>query len=683
MVHLSNCCKLAAKTGFLQRLTASSERRIIACQEDETMPAPATPVAMERKLAAIISADVSAYSRLMGEDEAGTIRTLTAHRKITDSCIAQHHGRIVNTAGDSVLAEFASAVDAVQCAVEIQYALKARNAELPPERKMEFRIGINVGDVVVEGAELYGDGVNVAARLQALADVGGIFISGTVYDQIENKLALNYEYLGEQAVKNIAKPVRVWRVVMDEAAAALAAAQAALRQARHKPRKVGTALLPRPVLVFVLVSVLLLGGILTARYFLLPTPSTQHLAPSTQFEPVLPLPDKLSIDVLPFANPSSDPEQEYFGDALTYDLITDLSKLSGLVVIAYRSTLTYKGKAVKVQEVSTELGVRYVLEGSVRETGDRILITAQLVDAPTGGLVWADRYDRPRRDFYAVQEEVRRKILLQLGLKLTPEDEERLQRTYTPNLEAYNDAMRAMESVWRGTPADNAQARHLSEKAIALDPSYAVAYAIQGFTYAQAWVNQWTQDPQVLERAFALAQQALALDDFSPLAHELLGAVYLLRDKQYEQAIAEQKRAIAHGPSWFSAHTWLGATLNFAGRPEETIPLVEQGLRLSPRSVVDYLPILAQAYALTRRYEEAIATYKKVLAVAPHYPLAHMGLTVVYSELGQKEEARAEAAEVLRLNPNFSLEALKQRLLYKDPAVTERILAALRKAGLK
>ncbi len=387
--------------------------------------------------------------------------------------------------------------------------------------------------------------------------------------------------------------------------------------------------------------------------------------------------------MLPFASLSDDPQQEYFGDALTYDLITDLPKLSDLVVIAVSSTLTYKGKAVKVQEVSKELGVRYVLEGSVRGIGDRILINAQLVDAATGGHVWADRYDRPLHDLYAVQGEVGRKILLHLGLKLRPEDEERLQRTYTPNLQAYNDAMHAMESVWRGTPADNAQARQLSEKAIALDPSYAVAYAIQGFAYVQAWGNQWTQDPQVLERAFALAQQALALDDFSPLAHELLGAVYLLRDKQYEQAIAEQKRAIAHGPSWFSAHTWLGVTLNFAGRPEEAIPLVEQGLRLSPRSVVDYLPVLAQAYYLTGRYEEAIATYKKVLAVAPHYPLAHLGLTVVYSELGREEEARAAAAEILLLNPKFSLEALKQRLLYKDPAVTERILAALRKAGLK
>jgi adenylate cyclase len=643
---------------------------------------------MERKLAAILSADVAGYSRLMEDDEVGTIHTLNARREVTDSRIHQHRGRIVGTAGDSILAEFASAVDAVQCAIEIQRELKAKNADLPPERKMEFRIGINVGDVVVEGEQLYGDGVNVAARLQTLADVGGVFISGTVYDQVKTKLALGYEWLGEQTVKNIVEPVRVWRVRLDEAGAngEAGSPRSEVRSPESKkespkPRRLSTARLPRTA-ALAATGILLLVGIIVAVQYLSLRPPT----PSANIPPeALPLPDKPSIAVLPFATLSNDPEREYFGDGLTHDLITDLAKLSDLVVIAYRSTLTYKGKAVKVQEVSKELRVRYVLEGSVRETGTRILITAQLVDGNTGGHEWADRYDRPLHDLYAVQEEVRRKILLHLGLKLRPEDEERLQRTYTPNLAAYNDAMHAMESVWRGTPADNAQARQLCEKAVALDPSYAVAYAIQGFAYVQAWVNQWTQDPQVLERAFALAQQALALDDFSPLAHELLGAVYLLRDKQYEQAIAEQKRAIAHGPSWFSAHTWLGVTLNFAGRPEETIPLLEQGLRLSPRSVVDYLPILANAYRLTGRYEEAIATYKKVLAVAPHYPIAHIGLTIVYSELGQEEEARAEAAEVLQLNPQFSLEGWRQRILslYKDPAKSERELAALRKAGLK
>ncbi len=303
---------------------------------------------MERKLTAILSADVKGYSRLMGEDEEATIRTLTAYREVTDSLIQQHRGRIVGTAGDSVLAEFASAVDAVQCAVAIQHALKTRNTELPTERKMEFRIGLNVGDVVVEGEQIYGDGVNVAARLQGLADAGGIFISGTIYDQIENKLALHYEYLGEQLVKNVVKPVRVWRVQVESATAA--------------PMAPGR-------------------GEVTS--------------------PLLSLPDKPSVAVLPFTNMSGDAEQEYFSDGMTEDLITDLSKLSGLFVIARHSMFTYKGKAVKVAEVSKELGVQYVLKGSVRKAGNRVRITAQLVDAITGHHLWAERYDRELKDIFA------------------------------------------------------------------------------------------------------------------------------------------------------------------------------------------------------------------------------------------------------------------------------------------
>jgi adenylate cyclase len=364
------------------------------------------------------------------------------------------------------------------------------------------------------------------------------------------------------------------------------------------------------------------------------------------------------------------------------DLITDLSKLSGLFVVNFHSTLLYKGKVVKIQQVSRELGVRYILEGSVRKAGERILITAQLIDGTTGGHVWAERYERPLQDLFTLQEEVRRKILVHLGLKLTPEEEERLQRTYTPSLEAYSHVTRGIEALLRFTPAENARARQLFEKAIALDPTYAVAYAGLGMTYSAEWAAQWSHDPQVLDRAFELARQALALDDSSPPAHELLGVVYLLRDKQHEQAIAENKRAIAYSPNWFSAYINLAVALNFAGRPEETIANAEQALRLSPRSF-HYLTPLGNAYRLTKRYEDAIATYKKVLAVMPHHGGAHAGLAAVYSELGREEEAKAEATEVLRINPQFSLEALQQRLPYKDPAELERHLAGLRKAGLK
>jgi adenylate cyclase len=569
-----------------------------------------------------------------------------------------------------MLSQFVSVVDAVRCAVAIQHDLKARNAELADQRRMEFRLGINLGDVVVEGERIYGDGVNIAARVEGLAEPGGVCISGAVYEQVKTKLALSYEYIGEQQVKNIAEPVRVWRVVMDDAAAALAATQSALRQASPETHGGGTTHRVRitwPRGTVVLMSFLLLVGIIVSVQYLsfrLPTPSAK-------------IPDKPAIAVLPFATLSEDP-QEAFGYGMTVDLVTDLSKLSGLVVIALHSIITYQGKAVQVQEVSKELGARYILEGSVRKAGDRVVITAQLSDGTTGGYVWADRYDRPFQDLYAVQEEVRRKILVHIGLRLRPEEEERLQRTYTRNFEAYNDAARAFALLGRPIPTDYAQAQPLLEKAIALDSSYAVAYAMLGLSYFVEWVAQWSDDPQLLERAFTLAQQALALDDSHPSGHELLGLVYLWRDKQHEQALAEEKRAVAYSPNWFSANTMLGYVLNFAGRPEEVIANAERVLRLSPRTE-DYLPVLAQAYVLTGRYEEAIATCQKMT----YHPYAHLFLALAYSELGREAEARAEAAEVLRLNPNFSLEAMRQRWPYKDPAVLERQLAAWRKAGLK
>ncbi|MBI3304547.1 MAG: hypothetical protein HYZ72_20990, partial [Deltaproteobacteria bacterium] len=353
---------------------------------------------MERKLTAILSADVQGYSRLMGQDEEATIRTLTAYREVMATLIRQYRGRVVDSPGDNLLAEFASVVDAVQCAVEIQQALKARNTELPLERKMEFRLGLNVGDVVVEGERLYGDGVNIAARLENLAEPGGICISGTVYDQVETKLALEYEHLGEQTVKNIVKPVRVYRVRMEP-----------------------------------------------------PSPGQPQGVAPTISQPGLPLPDKPSLAVLPFVNLSSDPEQEYFSDGMTEDLITDLSKLSGLFVIARNSVFTYKGKAVKVEEVGRELGVRYVLEGSVRRADDRVRITAQLVDATTGYHLWAERYDRELKDIFALQDEITQKIVFALKVKLTKEEQERFRRYPTDNLEAYDSFLHGLEYFYRYT----------------------------------------------------------------------------------------------------------------------------------------------------------------------------------------------------------------------------------------
>ena len=371
----------------------------------------------ERKLAAILNADVKGYSRLMGDDEAATVRTLTAYRDLMASRVRQHRGRVVDFTGDNLLAEFASVVDAVRCAVEIQEELRVRNAELPDHRKMEFRIGINLGDVIVEGDRIYGDGVNVAARVQSLAEGGSIAVSGTVYDQIENKLTLRYESLGEHAVKNIAKPVRVYRVVMEPGTAAVAG------QARKaRPRSMlRAALVGLAVLVVVGAS-----GVAIWRF------SSRPSAP-----PGLELPDKPSIAVLPFVNVGADPKQEHFSDGMTEEIITTLSKVSGLFVIASNSVFTYKGKPVKVQQVSRELGVRYVLEGSVRKSDPRIRVTAQLIDATTGHHLWAERYDRELKDVFTLQDEIAQKIVTALAVKLTEGEQVRARRRSTTSVEAW------------------------------------------------------------------------------------------------------------------------------------------------------------------------------------------------------------------------------------------------------
>ena len=641
---------------------------------------------MERKLTAILSADVKGYSRLMGDNEEATIRTLTAYREVMTTLIQQHRGRVVDSPGDNLLAEFASAVDAVQGAIEIQQALKVRNAELPDDRKMEFRIGINVGDVIVEGERLYGDGVNIAARLEGLAEPGGICVSGTVYDQVENKLALSYEYVGEQEVKNIAKPVRMWRIRLEEEERQ-EAEDSASQKAKVKGQK---SKVEEPKLRRVrpahrmAISFVLLVGVITATWYLARSLlSPQHSVLSPQAAPAaLPLPDKPSLVVLPFVNMSEDPKQDYFSDGLTEDLTTALSQISSLFVIARNSAFTYKGKAVKVQEVGKELGVQYVLEGSVRRANGQVRITAQLIDAATDAHLWAERYDRPLKDIFALQDEIVQKIVTTLKLQLTLREQGYLVRKTTDNLEAYDYFLRGTEDYWRFTKDTNAQAQQMYEKAIDLDPQYAAAYASLGMTHWLDWTWQWSQDRQSLEQAFALTQKAIALDDSLSLAHSVLGLVYVHK-KQYERAIAEGQRAITLAPNDAEGYVNLGIILNFAGRPEETIRLVEKAIRLNPRYPASYLANLGWAYTLTRQYEEAITVLKRALTRNPNFLAAHFFLAVVYSESGREEEARAEAAEILRISPDFTLEGYQQRVHYKDPAVFERFLPALRKAGLK
>ena len=590
-----------------------------------------SPTNVERRLAAILSADVKGYSRLMGEDEVATVRTLTAHREVMSALIREHRGRVVDSPGDNLLAEFASVVDALEGAVAVQQALKERNAELSSPRRMEFRIGINLGDVIVEGERIYGDGVNIAARLESLAEAGGICISGTVYDQVETKLALPYEYLGEQSVKNIAKPVRAYRVRREE----------------------------------------------TDRHPEAPRPSVSLVAEKTQ---PLPLPDKPSIAVLPFANMSSDPEQEYFSDGITEDLITDLSKLSGLFVISRNSVLSYKGRAVKPEQVSKELGVRYLLEGSIRKAGSRVRITAQLIDATTGYHVWAERYDRNLEDIFALQDEVTQRIIAALKIQLTEGERQRFGRPLSTNIEAYDYYLRGLDLYDRSTREANASAQQLFANAVALDPQFATAHACFGWTHFSQWSLGWNQDPQTLDLALAAAQRAITADPQLSDGHRLLGMVYLWK-KQYDLAIVEVERALALDPNRADTYCALGEVFNFSGRPEETPGLVEKAIRLNPYHPTWYLWALGHAYYLLTRYDEAIATFKRALMRNPDFIPAHGFLSIIHGEIDAVEEARAAGEATLRLSPQFSSSTLRH-LPYKDPAVLERVLSGAQRSGL-
>ncbi|MDB4444358.1 tetratricopeptide repeat protein [bacterium] len=627
-----------------------------------------TEESFKRKLTAVLSADVAGYSRLMSEDEASTVKTITTYRGIMATLIKQHRGRMVDSPGDNVLAEFPSVVDAVQCAVAVQKEFHSRNAELPDNRKMDFRIGINLGDVIEEDDRIYGDGVNIAARLEALADTGGICVSKTAFDQIETKLPLGYEYLGEQSVKNIAKPVGAYRVLMEPRVTVAEEVE------KEKPVPVWrrkSILAGGVVLVLVVIAALIWN-----YYFRLP-----KVEPASVARMAHPLPDKPSIAVLPFTNMSDDPKQEYFSDGITENVITGLSKIPNLFVIARNSTFTYKGKPVKVKQVAEEQGVRYVLEGSVQKSGDRVRISAQLVDAITGHHLWSDLYDRELKYIFALQDEITMKVTRAMQVKLTAGEQARLWGKGTDNLKAFLKVLEGRGYQINISRQNTILARKLFEEAISLDPEYAEAYARLAATHwMDALQGRSKSRRKSLEKAHELVQKALALDDSLPIAHQILGNIYAQR-RQYDKAIAESERALALDPNGADAHRTLGLNLTLSGRPEEAIPVLKKALRLNPFPPVNYFVILGDAYRMTGRYEEAIAIFEKAINMEPDYLRAHLNLAATYIHLGREEEARAEAAEVLRINPKFSLERLAKGSVYKKAAL-ERYFDALRKAGL-
>jgi adenylate cyclase len=628
---------------------------------------------VKRKLAAILSADVKGYSRLMGEDEEWTLRTLNVYKEVMRSLTQQHRGRVVDATGDNLMAEFASVVDAVQCGVEVQQVLRAKNALLPETRRMEFRIGINLGDVIEEGDSIYGDGVNIAARLEGLAEAGGICISESAYEQIENKLPLRYEYLGEHEVKNIARPVRVYRARIEPETV-----PSAVREEKRPGRK----WFSWPVLAGV-VLIVVVAAVAIWQLYLRPTRPPIEVASKEKM--AFPLPDKPSIAVLAFVNMSDDPKQEYLADGLAEAIINGLSKCPRIVVIARNSTFTYKGKPVKVQQVAEEMGVRYVLEGSLRKTGDKVRITVQLIDALTGQHLFSEQYDRDLKDILVMQDEITMKILDAVQVKLTAGEDAQLKAKGTKNLEAYLKLMQARQYMEIPNKENYALARKLTEGAIALDPQYSAAYAtLCRVQFFEVVLGVHKNHREALERAVEFGKKAIALDDSSSSAHTNLASAYTWL-KEYDKAISEAEKAVSLNPSSAHAYRSLGVVLEAAGRPEEAIPFFKKSLRLSPIPIdPGTLGRLGHAYRQLGQYEEAVATHKKALQLygADHL-LAHLQLAGVYALMGREKEAHAEAAEVMRIDPKFSLESYAKTIPYKDQKKIDDLVSALRKAGLK
>ena len=585
---------------------------------------------MERRLAAILAADVVGYSRLMERDEEGTLAALKALRsELIDPAIAEHKGRIVKLMGDGMLVEFASVVDAVRCAVAIQRAMHARGEDVPADRTITLRIGINLGDVIVEGHDLYGDGVNIAARLEALAEPGGIYVSEVVHQSIGTKLDLDFEDLGEHQVKNIARAVHVFRV----------------RFAAE---------------------------------------SVEPERPEAGAEARLAIPHKPSIAVLPFTNMSGDPDQEFFSDGITEDIITALSKIRWFFVIARNTTFTYKDQAIDVKRVAKELGVRYVLEGSVRKAGNRVRVTAQLIDAGTGNHVWAERYDRDLSDIFALQDEMTQTIVGAIEPELSSAERERARRKPPGNLDAWSCYQRGLWHLYRFTKVDNDEAERLFEHAEELDPGFSGAF--MGLAIVRYWnvlFGHAESPEETLADAFAAARTAVSLDDKDAMAHWALGRVYTQMGES-EAAFAELETTLAINPSFAHARYSLGWALLLAGRVEEALAHIDQALRLNPHdpSLWTFLTGRAMALQFLGRYVEAADDARRAARHPSANFLAPAALASTLGHLGETDEARAALKQACQLRPDFSGSLMDRLFSFRDETYRACFLDGLRKAGL-
>ena len=579
---------------------------------------------VERRLAAIFAADMVGYSSLMEADEEGTIARQRAHHtELIDPKIAEYDGRIVKLMGDGILVEFPSVVDAVHCAVEVQQAMAEREGDLPDDRRIRYRVGVNLGDIVINGDDILGDGVNLAARIEGVASPGGICLSDEAYRQVQGKLDHRFEDLGEQPLKNISRPVRIWRWTEG---------------------------------------------------------ATQSLPSATAQAPKLP--DEPSIAVLPFNNMSGDPDQEFLADGLAEDIITALSKIADLFVIARNSTFGYKGASPDIRQVARDLGVRTVLEGSVRKAGNRVRITAQLVDAEKGTHLWAERYDREITDIFDLQDEITQEIVTALQVRLTEGEQARIRRRQTHSIAAWELYLQAQRCLRRFTLEDNAMARDLIERALETDPKFAAAWGILAWTHlADARVGWSGSNASSLENGIRAAQMGLAVDEDQSESHAILGGLWVLQ-RRYEEAVAAGRRAIEISPNTADHYLWYAITLNFTGHPEEAVSAIHKAMRLCPFYPDFYLGILAQAYRLLGRFDEAIAADNERLVRNSENAFSDIRLAAVYTELGRNEEAQFHVGEALKKNPSYSLRQLRDTDPYEDEAEMTHYIDLLRLAGL-
>lgn len=573
----------------------------------------------ERRLAAILAADIAGWSRLMGRDEEGTLAALKAlRRELVDPCLEEHRGRIVKTTGDGLLIEFPSVVDALRCAVRVQGAMMARNREVPREARIEFRVGINLGDVIVDAGDVYGDGVNIAARLEALAEPGGICVSQTVFDHARGKVAFAAEDAGEQALKNIERPVRVWRI---------------------RPEAAGA------------------GG----------TSSS-------------PAARKPTIAVLPFTNMSGDPEQEFFADGLTEDILTELSRFHELFVISRNSVFVYKGKAVNVQRVAQELGVQYVVEGSVRKAGSRVRVTAQLIEAENDHHIWAERYDRELKDIFEIQDEITAAIASVLPKRVEAAAHERVKRKKPENLAAWELVLAGKLLHHRSHREDNAQALKLLERAIALEPGYAHAHAWKACTLGQSYVYGWCGNVEETLRTILEEQRvAQSLDDSDSDVHRILAATSLVAHHDHERALHHQARALALNPNDDLIVVQQGEMLTWIGRAEEGIEWIRKAMRLNPYHPERFWNHLGRAYFVARRYAEAIEAFGHIARP----DASHLGfLAACHAALGDMPRAQALAQSALSQAPGLSVKAHLETQHYKREEDRAHHGELLLKAGL-